>query len=108
MLVKRICENGCLVTMPLNADTPVGFADLNELDIDTYMKNPVVLYRHNNQNNPVAKTSNLNCDMTDEIVARFAFLTGDEFAKRVRNARDKVFLNVARLAAAFNNPADSR
>ena len=74
---------------------------LRELELEDYMRNPVVLYNHNHDRwsqVPIGSTKSINWEARG-MVARFDFLEGDEFAGRVRNAWERRFLRAASITA---------
>ena len=73
-----------------------GKVDLEALDTAQYMRNPVVLWMHNQRDLPVARTTSLTRNGT-EWEAEFEFLPGDERAERVQNAWHRGFINAASI-----------
>jgi hypothetical protein len=60
-------------------------------DYKNYLKNPVVLWAHNDRDLPVATASHIDI-VGDEIFADIKFLPGDAFAARVENAYKRGFV----------------
>ena len=70
--------------------------DIGRLDLERYLKNPVVLWSHDAWTIPIGQT--LSLERTGQkLRAEFEFLPGDEFADRVRNAWDHGFLRAASI-----------
>ena len=85
------------VLIAVNPDVGNGPSlDIEGLVLDQYVRNPVVLWVHDSWTIPIARTLNLT-RQDGKLRAEFEFLTGDEFAERVRNAWDKGFLRAASI-----------
>lgn len=61
-----------------------------------WKKNPVVLFAHRHDELPVGRGTDIRVE-SERIRARFAWLTGDPFAERVRNAWNAHVLNAASI-----------
>lgn len=64
-------------------------------DVSAYERNPVVLFGHDIHALPIGRTEHLRIVPGKGITADFSFLTGDDFASRVKNAFDQKVLNGA-------------
>ena len=72
---------------------------LRQMSLETYRKNPVVLYGHGwEMPMPVGRSTSVDWD-GDKLMAEFEWLPGDADAKRVRNAWDRGFLRGASIRA---------
>lgn len=71
--------------------------DIGKLGTDRYLRNPLVLWAHDQRSLPVAKTLGIERPSENSIRAKFKFLHNDPFADRVRNAWDQGFLNGASI-----------
>ena len=77
---------------------------LEVLDTERYMKNPVVLWNHDQWDDiPVARTTALNFNDNGDLVADFEFLPDDPFATRIQNAWDKGFINAASVGWKYRD-----
>jgi HK97 family phage prohead protease len=63
-------------------------------DTKQYLRNPVVLYGHDNRELPVGAATSVSID-EDSITARWRWLEGDDRASRVRNAFEQGVLRAA-------------
>ena len=70
--------------------------DIESMDVDRYLRNPVVLWSHAAWDIPVGQTLSLERE-DGRVRADFEFLPGDEFADRVKNAWDRGFLRAASI-----------
>lgn len=70
--------------------------DLEQLGTGQYLRNPVVLWMHDQRNLPVARTTSLQREGA-VWEAEFEFLPGDDRAERVQNAWERGFLNAASI-----------
>ena len=70
--------------------------DLASLDLDEYMKSPVVLWHHK-ETAPVGKTLNLRREGSQRIIAEFVFAKDDELAREVKNLWDQGVVNAASI-----------
>jgi hypothetical protein len=77
--------------------------DVEGLQVDNYMRNPVVLWSHDMSGKtesaglPIGRTNRMT-NTNGKIEVDFEFLDGDPFADRVRNAWDKGFLKAASVS----------
>lgn len=73
--------------------------DIENMDVERYLKNPVVLWNHDHYSElPVGRTKNLTRNADGSWDADFEFLPGDPFADRVKNAYKKGFINGASIS----------
>ena len=73
--------------------------DLRSMDMDAYMKNPVVLLAHDRWSGiPVGQTKELAWTNRG-LEAKFTFLQGDPVARRVENAWKRGYLRAASIGA---------
>lgn len=78
--------------------------DLNSLRMDSYLRNPVVMWSHDRHGAtpsgglPIARTTAISRTDSGGIRAEFEFLPDDEFADRVRNAWDHGFIRAASIS----------
>ena len=77
--------------------------DIDGMDFSNYRKNPVVLFAHDYSGRtessglPIGRTLRLERTPDGRIRADFEFLSGDQFADRVRNAWNRGFLRGASI-----------
>lgn len=84
----------------VNSDVGDGTSvDLDRLEFDAYMKNPIVHYAHDFRAGelPVGRTTNLRWDSDNRLIAEFEFLPDDGKAERVANAWKRGFLRAASI-----------
>ncbi len=80
--------------------------DLSGMSTENYFRNPVVMWAHDLTGRspsgglPIGRTLSLEWRPGRGLAARFEFLDGDPFARRVRNAWDKGFLRAASISWA--------
>ena len=78
--------------------------DLDGLSTDNYGRNPVVMWAHDAVGRtasgglPIGRTQSISHTPDGRIVADFEFLSDDPFARRVKNAWDKGFLQAASIS----------
>ena len=84
----------------VNDDVGDGYPiNLRDMDLETYLKNPVVLLAHDRWSGlPIGRTTSLNWTNRG-LEAEFEFLPDDEMAARVRNAWDRGYLRAASIGA---------
>jgi len=63
--------------------------------LDSYLRNPVVLYAHDQRSIPVGRATDVRKIPGRGVRAAWRWLEGDPFADRVRNAWDQGVLNAA-------------
>lgn len=81
--------------------------DLRRMQVERYMKNPVVLWNHDRTEKlPIARTKSLEMNDDGSWDAEFEFLPGDQFAKRIKNAWDWGFINAASVGFVTKNVGD--
>lgn len=73
--------------------------ELERLEFDAYMKNPVVHFAHDFRVGelPIGRTTNLRWDDNNHLIAEFEFLPDDSKAERVQNAWRRGFLRAASI-----------
>ena len=77
---------------------------LKILDTDRYMKNPVVLWNHDQWDDiPIARTTALSFNEGGDLIADFEFLPNDPFASRIQNAWDEGFINAASVGWKYRD-----
>lgn len=101
MMVESISpgESDGRYAVTIAATTDIGDGnplDIARLDLERYLKNPVVLWSHDAWTIPIGQTISLE-RTGEKLRAEFEFLPGDEFADRVRNAWDHGFLRAASI-----------
>ncbi len=78
--------------------------DFDGLSFENYLKNPVVLWAHDVAGRspsgglPIGRTLRLHRTPTGEMEAEFEFLEDDPFARRVKNAWDRGFIQAASIS----------
>lgn len=78
--------------------------DFDGLSFENYLKNPVVMWAHDVAGRspsgglPIGRTLRLHRTPTGEIEAEFEFLEDDPFARRVKNAWDRGFVQAASIS----------
>ncbi len=68
------------------------------VDFSNYLRDPVVLFAHNHEDLPVARSLDVTRNNENHITADFEFLPNDERAQRVKNAWDLGFLRAASIS----------
>ena len=100
MLVEPLSEDAeGRYTITIAATPDIGDGqnlDIENLVLERYLRNPVVLWVHNSWSIPIGQTISLERE-EGRLRAEFEFLPGDEFADRVRNAWDRGFLRAASI-----------
>ena len=77
---------------------------LRRMQAERYMKNLVVLWNHDRTEKlPIASTKSLEMNDDWSWDAEFEFLPGDQFAKRIKNAWDRGFINAASVGFVTKN-----
>ena len=71
--------------------------NLSGVRFENYLKNPVVLYAHDDNGLPIGQTLSVGHDPQGRLVAEFQFNSGDPFAARVENAWLGGFLRAASI-----------
>lgn len=72
--------------------------DLGSMDLDTYMTNPVVLWNHDQDRIPIARTKSLRRNDDGSIDAQLEWNTHNAFAREVKKSVDAGYINAASIA----------
>ncbi len=96
---RQVGPNDYEITIAANNRAGGQDVSLKDMDLNEYMKNPVVLLDHGFRGHslPIARTLKLTRRSNSAIRAKFEFLTGDDMAGRVKNAWDKGFIRAASI-----------
>ena len=82
--------------------------DLTTMDLETYMKNPVVLWNHDQDRIPIARTKKLRRNFDGSIDAKVEWNTSDPFARSVKKAWDNGYINAASIGFVHDGQGNSR
>ena len=91
-----------------NVEGPYPPIDLTDIDVDGYMRNPVVLWEHGHKGNgiPIGRTLAFNRLPDNRIKATFEFDLEDPFAKLVGGSYDRGFIRAASINCSFKSYED--
>jgi len=94
----RARDDGYTAVIAVNDEVDGGMAvDLAALDLDTYRRNPVVLWNHEREEPPIGRATELRQDEAGRIEADFEFAPDDQRASSLRNLWDRGFLRGASI-----------